>query len=524
MLIVKESGQTLTRLTDEERAIIKESLTFNNPKYAQAKKFGRGRYTSIPPYLTYYSEFNSEDGISLRVPIGVDIAKILHKEPIPSLTRFTKNEVEYPPFNLELRDDQRKAFDGFMNYKRPSYPEPNHMGIIQLPTGKGKTILGLYFASVLKQKTLVLVHKDDLVVGWKKDIELCFGNIDVGLIKAKSRKVGEQITIATVQTLAKMDDKELGKYLKEFGLVIQDEVHHCAATTFNIIDRFSAYYKIGLSATPTRGDGLTHAFDIFFGGIVYRHKYIKEDKDILPVRVIVEKGRAKYRPFVTLNSNGVPNNQYFNLYDFKPEELPSKYCTIDSLPYEKRPIIPHHFTDDAVVTSRAFKIQVCSEILRHVKQGHSCLALFTQKEHINLYFNYLKRYLPENSIIKYYGDSKENSADLMEKAEKREALITLATLAKATEGTNVKAWEVLFLVSSMNNEKNVEQALGRIRRTNAGKINPVLVYDYIHPNVALMKSHFGTRNAVYKKLKCDIVADNSVLADSTGNMFKRGFK
>ena len=36
-----------------------------------------------------------------------------------------------------------------------------------------------------------------------------------------------------------------------------------------------------------------------------------------------------------------------------------------------------------------------------------------------------------------------------------EVLVTLGTLAKATEGTNVKAWEVLFLVSSINNEKNV---------------------------------------------------------------------
>ena len=113
----------------------------------------------------------------------------------------------------------------------------------------------------------------------------------------------------------------------------------------------------------------------------------------------------------------------------------------------------------------------------------------------------------------------------MKRAESREALITLGTLAKATEGTNVKAWEVLFLVSSMNNEKNVEQATGRIRRSNKGKLNPVIVYDYIHPYVVGIQSHFTTRKNVYNRLKYDVKYINTKNQDNNGrkSLFSRGY-
>ena len=98
-----------------------------------------------------------------------------------------------------LRGDQEKAKGAYLySQKKEQYPK----SLIQLPTGKGKTILALNIAYTLKQRTLVLVHKDDLVTGWQNDIEDCFGGkLEPGLIKAKKRTVGKQITIATVQTL-----------------------------------------------------------------------------------------------------------------------------------------------------------------------------------------------------------------------------------------------------------------------------------------------------------------------------------
>jgi hypothetical protein len=107
----------------------------------------------------------------------------------------------------------------------------------------------------------------------------------------------------------------------------------------------------------------------------------------------------------------------------------------------------------------------------------------------------------------------------MKKAENKEVLVTLATYAKATEGTNVKSWEVEFLVSSLNNEKNVEQATGRIRRRKEGKLNPVLVYDVRYNKCYSLRSHYSTRQKTYTRLKYIIQSDNK----GSKSMFTRGY-
>ena len=170
------------------------------------------------------------------------------------------------------------------------------------------------------------------------------------------------------------------------------------------------------------------------------------------------------------------------------------------------------------------KINVCQKIIEHYRLGHSCIALFTQKEHINVYYRHLCRFIPKDQILLYYGDSKEKSEDMMKKAEDKQALVTLATYAKATEGTNVKSWEVEFLVSSLNNEKSVEQATGRIRRRKEGKLSPVKVYDVRYYRCYSLCNHYSTRRSVYQRLKYKVI-DNGVQSDiKQRSMFSRGYR
>ena len=365
------------------------------------------------------------------------------------------------------------------------------------------TILALHIASVLKQKTLILVHKDDLVVGWKKDIELCFGkNIKCGLIKAKKREVGEQITIATVQTLGRMSEEELKSYVNQFGFVVQDEVHHLGLNIFNIINKFNSKYKLGLSATPKRTDGLNFVFDIFLGGICYKHTIRENDEDINNVEVEFIKSPFKYRPFIL-------DRTIYNYYTCDDDIIPKNPCFLDEMNYDKRPRISHLSVDDLAVRNSRTKIRVCKKIIEEYKKGLSLIVLFTQKEHLEIYKKYLiKLNVPENQILMFYGDSTLSSEEIMRKAENKESLITLATYAKATEGTNVKSWEVEFLVSSINNQKNVEQVTGRIRRRKEGKINPVKVYDIVYSDCYSLSRHEDTRLFTYKKLGYKILNAN----------------
>lgn len=466
-----ESHKDFIGCTEDELLTIKEELTIDNPKYLQALKFSKYGSTKIPKYLKYYRQHGS----TIQTPRGYtpsfDISNI------PIIDNSQEVTVQYPRFLLNLRQTQKDAFR--------HYIQDTDKGIIVLPTGKGKSILGCYIAYRLKQKTLIIVHKDDLVSGWKADAKLCFGDsLETGLIKAKSRKIGDQITIATIQTLNRLSKDELDKITKEFGLVILDEMHHCSSSSFDLVHLFNCAYKVGLTATPERTDGLTPLFNFHFGGTAFQFETKEGDEDILPVQVRIKTVPLKYEPLVPWGGRKVP---------------------ISTIPSDIRPRVQYHSLENEVIINEGYMRTVSHDILREYKQGRSIILFLNQKDHCRAYYDYLKDMgIPKDQMQLYYGDSTESKDVMKRKAESKEVLITIATYSIATEGTNVKQWEVAFLVASINNEKNVEQAVGRIRRTKKGKINPVIVYDYSLPNVYTMNRHIYTRMKRYEKLLFDV--------------------
>ncbi|MDR1539467.1 MAG: DEAD/DEAH box helicase family protein [Clostridiales bacterium] len=481
----------LTGLEYMEAESIKDGLTLPNPQYANALRYSGYSRVSLPRFLTYYTSMGSS---GLAVPIGFDVSQ--HAEVEDVKDERISSEVDYPEFLLELRDDQKEAAENYIELNQP-FQIPQ--GIITLPTGKGKTVIGLYIASALRQKTLIIVHKDDLVLGWINDIALCFGkSFKPGLIKAKDKVVGEQITVATIQTLSRMDEGRLESLFEEFGLVICDEGHHISANTYTMFGRFSSLYKMLLTATPERADGLSQVMFYYAGDFAYKYEGNKEEKDILPVKVIIQESKVKYSPCIDRNGNLV------NYYDI-PEGLGmGGMVLIEDLQYEMRPKVDYHKVDDYVVTNSEFREKVIGDIEREARKGRSCIVFLNQKEHCRIYYERLSE-LFKDSVQLFYGDNKEANELVLERAESKACLVTVATYSKATEGTNCKAWEVCFLASSLNSGKNVEQAIGRVRRTKEGKISPVRVYDYRNSDVYMMRSHGTTRDARYLKLgfKCE---------------------
>ena len=498
--------------TEEELLKIKEDLTLENPQHKQALRFSKWGKTKIPKYLYYYTQLTK----AIIVPRGYNIP---FEHSIEEDTRL-ECTVGYPSFKLTLRDTQRDAVK--------HYIEDTDKGLIVLPTGKGKSILGMYLAHLLKQRTLVIVHKDDLVDGWTQDSKICFGDdFKVGIFKAKRREVGDQITIATIQTLNRISPEQLEEFQKNFGMVIIDECHHISSSSFDLLHKFSACYKIGLSATPERSDGLTQVMYYHLGDCAFKYEADHTDTDILPVHVKARTMDIKV-PIYLKHIGGVKYELATKQDINNPK---SKLKLVQDVPFEYRPRIPYFHIDNEVLTNEIFAKQILRDIISEYNNSRSIVCFFSQKKHIEWYRdNLVRQGVPEDQILLYYGDSKESKEDMKKKAESRQALITLATYSIATEGTNVKAWEVAFLVSSINNEKNVEQAVGRIRRSKEGKINPVLVYDYILPNVySIGTKHYYTRQKRYKKLGFKITKinkDGAVKSTQTHNrksMFSRGF-
>lgn len=470
--VIKGGMNILSNMTNKERKLIEDDLTLNNPAYAQAKRYSRYGYTSVPPYLFYFESMGRD---SLVVPRGYEI-KLKHK--VVEDTRV-KVRVDYPKFKIKLRDTQREAFE--------AWNETREDGMLVLATGKGKSILGTYLGYVTRQKTLIVVQKNDLVDGWTKDIELCTGltKKDIGLIKAQKFVIGEQYTITTIQTLSKLDPLKLAELYTTFGMVIVDECHHSTAKSYEIFKYFRCRYLIGLTATDNLSNGLREVQYWMFGKVAYRSKESRSDEDILPYTVILRESNLKYnpKPIYLFKNREIDEEEYSRLRarGYKPQRKPLDQQELKAL-----------------LRDESFNLMVAEDIKGEYLKGKSCIAFLHEKEHIRTLESLLIRVgVPSEQIQLYYGDSKESDSVMKERAESKEVLVTIATFAKATEGTNIKSWSTAFLVTSINNEKNTIQAVGRIRRAKEGK-EECLVYDYIHPNVLGLSNHINTRMKAYK--------------------------
>ena len=157
-------------------------------------------------------------------------------------------------------------------------------GIICVPCGFGKTVLGLKILVELGKQTIIIVHKEFLMSQWVERIEQFIPDAKIGKIQGKVIKVeGYDIVIAMLQSVSMRDYPE-GTF-DDFGFVIYDECHHLGAEIFSrSLIKVGCQYTLGLSATPDRSDGLTKVFKWFLGDIVFQIK--KREKEDVKVKLI----------------------------------------------------------------------------------------------------------------------------------------------------------------------------------------------------------------------------------------------
>lgn len=504
-----QTGNRLLLIEDDSCTLaqIKEQLTFDNPKYLQAVKYSRWQNVRIPKTLKYFNRV--EEGILL--PYGFDVSsfydEFIYEDYYPEGT-----EVEFPKFKFTLREAQQEAENEYLSNNNGF---DKRKGLVVMNTGVGKTITALSIASKLNQRTLVLLHKNDLIRSWSKDYSDVFDTDEpIGLIQGKNRKIGKYVTLATVQTLYRMSEEELEEFTSMFGLVVGDECHRSSAPMFSVVDKFNSQYKLGLTATLERSDGLSHVIKLYFGEVCYKYEAKADDTNILPVDVYIREVPTHLDPI--FNVKVIPEQYDYEGNVIAQEGLICHYVTSDNVPtksgqrrYSSIAGAPKKIDyslanlDSEILSSTETQRKICDDIYKEYKNGESCVVFFKQKQFCNDYKELLmKRYnIPEEKIGVYNGNnSDELNDEVLTKAEKGEVVITLTTYSKCSEGTNCKRWSVAFLCSSMKDGKVVEQAVGRVRRTEAGKSPRAKVYDYHFSNTAVFCNHLSNRLARYRKL------------------------
>jgi superfamily II DNA or RNA helicase len=137
-------------------------------------------------------------------------------------------------------------------------------GVIVLPTGSGKTVIAIGAISRLNTPTIVIVPTQDLVEQWRRFLSKEF-EVEVGTYGGGENTL-QPLTVSTYDS-AYLRVEELGN---RFALIVFDEVHHLPSTGFrHIAEMFASPYRMGLTATYEREDGLHLELPRLVGGKVY---------------------------------------------------------------------------------------------------------------------------------------------------------------------------------------------------------------------------------------------------------------
>lgn len=165
-----------------------------------------------------------------------------------------------------LRDYQEQAVDAFL--AGPDGRGQGGSGVVVLPCGAGKTIVGLTSMVKLGMRTLILCTNVTALRQWRDEIiaRTSLTEDEVCEYSGSSKVVGP-VTLTTYQMLTWRRSKEsefvhFGLFDQEnWGLVIYDEVHLLPAPIFRTVARLQARRRLGLTATLVREDG--HQGDVF---------------------------------------------------------------------------------------------------------------------------------------------------------------------------------------------------------------------------------------------------------------------
>lgn len=188
--------------------------------------------------------------------------------------------------SAKIRSYQEKAL-AKMFYKGRA-----RSGVIVLPCGAGKTIVGITVSSIIKKPTLVICNSTVSVDQWRKQF-LKWSDIQESKIRSfiagsfsKYEKIKPEIIVTTYSMIsfggrrAKLSASLLGEIKeREWGIVILDEVHVVPANVFRkVLGAIKTHCKLGLTATLLREDRKVGDIGFLIGPKLYEANWLDLEK------------------------------------------------------------------------------------------------------------------------------------------------------------------------------------------------------------------------------------------------------
>jgi len=331
--------------------------------------------------------------------------------------------------------------------------------ILEVPCGRGKTVMALNIVTLLKKKTLILVHKEFLMNQWIERAQEFVPQAKIGKIQGPVFDIeGKDIVIGMIQTMYSREFPS--NAFDTFGLTIIDEVHRIGSEEFSkTLLKVSTKCMLGISATVERKDRLTKILYMFIGPKIYEEERATED-------AVIVRGIE----YITRDPD-------FNMveYDFRGN---TKFSTMISKLCDYGP-------------RSDFIVQIVQDLIRENPQNQIMILAHNRSLLTYLYDSIGHKRIATAGY--YLGGMEE--LDLKETETKQ---VVIATYAMAAEGLDIKTLSTLIMATP---KTDIEQSIGRILRTR--HTNPIVV-DVIDSH-DIFKNQWRTRKTFYRKCNYKIL-------------------
>ncbi|KAM4670036.1 general transcription and DNA repair factor IIH helicase/translocase subunit XPB [Amazona ochrocephala] len=306
--VIKECRLRMkTDAEDDETEFLTETFT-SKSAIAKSKEGGFGPSTSqetdaqnkpdVPADLfEFYEQMDKdeeeeEETQTVSVEVKQEMIEELQKRCIhldyPLLAEYDfRNDSVNPDINIDLkptavlRPYQEKSLRKMFGNGRA------RSGVIVLPCGAGKSLVGVTAACTVRKRCLVLCNSAVSVEQWKAQFKM-WSTIDDSQIcrftsDAKDKPIGCSVAISTYSMLGhttkrSWEAERVMEWLKsqEWGLMILDEVHTIPAKMFRrVLTIVQAHCKLGLTATLVREDDKIVDLNFLIGPKLYEANWME---------------------------------------------------------------------------------------------------------------------------------------------------------------------------------------------------------------------------------------------------------
>lgn len=312
----------------------------------------------------------------------------------------------------------------------------NHRFLLGDFTVTHNTATAINITSAIGFKTLVVVHRVNLIKQWAESIEKFCPEAKIQRLTTKSTKKDADFYIVNAINVPKLGSD----FFSDIGSLVVDEAHLIMAEKLSkCMQHIHPRYVIALTATPYRPDGLNILLELYFGSYkiireLYRkHTVYKINTGFVPRIELTKNGRVNWNVILDEQANNIERNNI--IFD-----------------------IIEDFSD------RVFMV-----LTKRISQAEYLLDKLEQKG---------------EKVTSMIGSQQEFDKD---------ARILIGTIGKIGVGFDHSKLNALILAGDV--EEYFIQYLGRVFRTQ--EVEPI-IFDIIDKN-SILEKHFATRRQVYQK-------------------------